>query len=734
MIPSKIRSVLISIAVMIPILFSFAQADNFIDEEIRPARGEYHPNPNRSLSTRDIDIFLSNLDGIDANVDFEGWYWDYFLEYYVPPADGYINSIDFHFSEFPDYHGGRMYVWIFETNYPWSEINTEDIADLPMDAWLGYYDEFSGFEIAGSSWIFGGINNIEGAIDDKVYDPLGAQAWPVEGFGEISLEPSTEDEGWISFDLVASMGSVYEFTRDVPFIVVITRPEMLDSYGPEWRTAFYAAQKHVEPQPTMKFYGTYSFPDGRTGNSDWGWYIRSYVWDWDVHVTLTGDRGPVISNWTQLGATLDHGPRTVTVDILDDNPAGGTFGIASAELLYAVDGGDYMPVELTENDTAWIAEIPGFAEGHVDYYFRATDINDLTTTTSPFGYDIFIPSAPRLVVFNGGAIDGYPYQYYFGVGDFNTYTVAQFAHDVWAGEITEALAAHYTIIYEFSHFTDGPEHDNREVIRSWLAGGDKYYFLAGDELLSSWSNGVDRDYAVGDFEYDVLGLSHVYNDIVSSTNEVTPIEAIAGNVVTGELFTAHTAASDTLLYDPVSEVDGLNRLDGFDPVDPADVNMISLGSEMRAIGLNRISEYGHIVFLAFDPLSMNASPYTWWGFSAESPQTHSLDAFFWIHLAVEDRNEVNPLEFRIVSAFPNPFNPSVTIEYDLPEQSSVSLIIYDISGRVVQTLFSREQTPGSYEVSWDGINQSGKAVAGGMYFARLQAGEFSSVIKMVYLR
>jgi len=93
-----------------------------------------------------------------------------------------------------------------------------------------------------------------------------------------------------------------------------------------------------------------------------------------------------------------------------------------------------------------------------------------------------------------------------------------------------------------------------------------------------------------------------------------------------------------------------------------------------------------------------------------------------------------PSNISVLRNFPNPFNPSTTIEYELPEHSDVLLTIYDIAGREVQTLVSKAQPVGSYKASWNGTNQDGKQVAGGMYFARLQAGEYSSVVKMVYLR
>ncbi len=84
--------------------------------------------------------------------------------------------------------------------------------------------------------------------------------------------------------------------------------------------------------------------------------------------------------------------------------------------------------------------------------------------------------------------------------------------------------------------------------------------------------------------------------------------------------------------------------------------------------------------------------------------------------------------------YPNPFNPRTLLRYTIPEQSITSLIVYDISGRTIQTIVSTSHNTGSYEVSWDGTDQAGQQVPGGMYFARLQAGEHSSVVKMVYLR
>ena len=84
--------------------------------------------------------------------------------------------------------------------------------------------------------------------------------------------------------------------------------------------------------------------------------------------------------------------------------------------------------------------------------------------------------------------------------------------------------------------------------------------------------------------------------------------------------------------------------------------------------------------------------------------------------------------------YPNPFNPTTTISYSLSEQSTAKLTIFDIQGREVRTLQDVERPPGNYEVQWNGMDRSGNPVSTGVYFARMQAGDYSKTIKMVYLK
>ena len=88
-----------------------------------------------------------------------------------------------------------------------------------------------------------------------------------------------------------------------------------------------------------------------------------------------------------------------------------------------------------------------------------------------------------------------------------------------------------------------------------------------------------------------------------------------------------------------------------------------------------------------------------------------------------------PSDFSIAQNYPNPFNPRTTIEYNLPKSADVSLEVFDILGRKVETLVNTEQEAGPHVVSWDGSRY-----ASGTYFYRIQAGDFAETKKMLLLK
>ena len=94
----------------------------------------------------------------------------------------------------------------------------------------------------------------------------------------------------------------------------------------------------------------------------------------------------------------------------------------------------------------------------------------------------------------------------------------------------------------------------------------------------------------------------------------------------------------------------------------------------------------------------------------------------------------NPNDYKLYTAYPNPFNPVTSLRYDLPEDGLVNITIYDMIGRIVKTLVNTSQTAGFKSVQWNAINDRNEPVSAGLYLYTIQAGEFRQTKKMVLLK
>jgi len=95
---------------------------------------------------------------------------------------------------------------------------------------------------------------------------------------------------------------------------------------------------------------------------------------------------------------------------------------------------------------------------------------------------------------------------------------------------------------------------------------------------------------------------------------------------------------------------------------------------------------------------------------------------------IENKN-FHPKEFSLSQNYPNPFNPTTNISYSIPQQSFVSIKVYNITGQEVAVLANGVQTEGHHQATFDAKN-----LASGIYIVRMNAGSFSSTIKMNLLK
>jgi len=108
-------------------------------------------------------------------------------------------------------------------------------------------------------------------------------------------------------------------------------------------------------------------------------------------------------------------------------------------------------------------------------------------------------------------------------------------------------------------------------------------------------------------------------------------------------------------------------------------------------------------------------------------------------LSGENAIAVLPETFGLEQNFPNPFNPTTTIKFQIPtgkgsENIRTIISIYDVLGRLVRTLVDENLSPGFYSRHWDGLNNNGEKISSGVYFYTFTAGDFSKTKGMLMIK
>ena len=101
---------------------------------------------------------------------------------------------------------------------------------------------------------------------------------------------------------------------------------------------------------------------------------------------------------------------------------------------------------------------------------------------------------------------------------------------------------------------------------------------------------------------------------------------------------------------------------------------------------------------------------------------------------IVEMDESIPSEFAITGNFPNPFNPTTTIEFTIPETGHINLGNYNITGQKILELIADTMTAGTHSVMWDGRDENGMVVSSGIYLSRLKSGRNVTAGRMLLMK
>lgn len=122
-------------------------------------------------------------------------------------------------------------------------------------------------------------------------------------------------------------------------------------------------------------------------------------------------------------------------------------------------------------------------------------------------------------------------------------------------------------------------------------------------------------------------------------------------------------------------------------------------------------------------------------YSYQGNRNPFIDHPEWLQiLTAVDAPPVEPVHAKLHQNFPNPFNPTTTIVFELDQPGTVSLSIYNLAGGKVATLLDEEMSAGQHEIKWDGKDSKGRDLSSGNYFYQLKDGKTSITKKLLLLK
>jgi len=418
-----------------------------------------------------------------------------------------------------------------------------------------------------------------------------------------------------------------------------------------------------------------------------------------------GDNPPVITNVSRTpkvpAADEDV---TVTATVTDDN------GLTLVQLRYKINDGTTVNEDMTNTSgDEYSGTIPqsAYDDGdRVEYWVYAED-NASPTQSAESSHSKFFAgttdmSAVHAVDSDGVALYSGYYARLRGIGTVEDSTFSTYNMEVYC-------------------------QDNTGGINVFQSGAAAFDFYIG-------------------YDYTVVGRIDQYNGKLEIIPDDTLTDITNNGASTVPAATVKTIAE--LLADPETyedmlvKIEDVTKTDGTWPAEGSDANITITDDGGTSTLTLRIDKDTDIdgstegnypltvtgIFTQYD----SSLPYTD-GYQIMPRSTNDL---VWTPSAIGTVDNPGVIrQYQLHANFPNPFNPSTTIIFDIPQTTQrVSLEVYDILGNKIASLFSGTLVKGQYKIQWNGLNSNQRVMPSGVYFAVLKAAGISRTIKMMLVR
>ncbi|RLI49540.1 MAG: hypothetical protein DRP09_20595 [Candidatus Thorarchaeota archaeon] len=470
-----------------------------------------------------------------------------------------------------------------------------------------------------------------------------------------------------------------------------------------------------------------------------GWYSSWHQFWIRALVRVYEDPPPIINSVDKLPWSYTTGPRTVTADVEDlMGIPEDVWGVASATLVYNVNGGEWQTIPMVCVDTIetvgdnikrgiWAADIPGVGAGDsVSYYVVAEDLAELSTTWSTIYWYKIVAGTPGNIFF-------YNDDYY---GPPNTPDFVGMVYenvDYWDGEVQgtpdESVIGFYTpgkgpgapvILWNSWGGETFAEAVGAGVIQSFLdAGGN--LFMSGQDFLAGLAGTFGQvEWEAGTFPYDYLKFYVTIDDPeIVSPNTYATFYGAPEDTITAPFF------EEGIYVWPY--IDTLPGWAWYGQIVETDATPIFFYEEGEISGARYESDKGYKYIFLYWPFAyiVEVEADTWTGaydVGAGKTLVRRILQWFGLEVGVEEEPVAKP-----AIHVPTVFTNAINISYEVPNELPLDVKLYDLTGRKLDELNIKLTGKGTY--SWDASH-----LPVGVYFMKLDLGDRSTTHKLVKLR